>query len=433
MFLSEGERLTESSKGLEALLQVGTDGPTVELARRRVKHPKGWTPGLELGKDVGVLVTEPLAERPADWDAILAELLPEGFDVSEYEIDGTTVEVRAWDGNVGDGILKRFYYFKARIRKRGSSLPEAIDLEDIIAAARRAKPKPVKTDANERVYGFQLTDLQAGQADGDGVEGMVSRALQIPAMAKRDLEELKKAGTPASSIFVPITGDLVEGIIGWYETQTFSVQLDRRQQVKLVRRLLADILAEVASFGLPVHVATVPGNHGENRHNGKTFTSFGDNDDVAVVEQIAEAFQLSGKFEHVLFSFPDHERLSLTVEVLGWIVGLTHGHVARAGAGVEGKILAWFKSMAATRDPIGDSDLLFTGHYHHPRFQSLIGDTYWIQGGALCDRSSWFSQSFGLVSDPCLIRFTITRDQRVEKVLPYFWPRTATPTKNLGA
>jgi hypothetical protein len=106
--------------------------------------------------------------------------------------------------------------------------------------------------------------------------------------------------------------------------------------------------------------------------------------------------------------------------------------VARAGAGVEGKILSWFKSMAASRDPIGDADLLFTGHYHHPRFQSLIGDTYWIQGGALCDTSAWFSQSFGLASDPCLIRFTMTRCQKVESVMPYFWPRTVTASRVIG-
>lgn len=424
--------MSGSKRGLDALLAVGVDGASVEVKRKRKKHPEGWTPGITLGKDYGVLVTEPLEKEPTDWDAILAELLPEGFDRSKYEIDGTTVEVRAWDGNVGGGEIKRFYYFKAKIRRR--ELAEAgIDLEELISLAKKAKVSKKTTPADvERVYGFQISDLQAGQSDGDGVEGMVSRALQIADIARDDLDRLKKAGTPATAIFIPITGDLVEGILGWYETQAFSVSLDRREQVKVVRRLLTEILISVASYGLPVHVATVPGNHGENRNNGKTFTSFGDNDDVALVEQIAEAFRLSGKFDHVAFSFPDKERLSLTVEVLGWIVGLTHGHVARAGAGVEGKILAWFKSMAATRDPIGDSDLLFTGHYHHPRFQSLIGDTYWIQSGALCDTSSWFGQSFGLVSDPCLIRFTITRDQMVENLLPYFWPRTKPLAKVLG-
>lgn len=424
--------MNDKKTRLDALLAVGTDGSSLEVVRKREKHPKGWTPGITLGKDYGVLVTEPMDKEPTNWDAILAELLPEGFDPTDYEVEGSTVEVRAWDGNIGNGEIKRFYYFKARIRRRGFAV-DGVDLEDIVAAVKKAKPKPLSVPSVERVYGVQLSDFQAGQADGDGVEGLVSRALQIADIVRDDLKTLAKAGTPASAIFIPITGDLVEGIIGWYETQTFTVSLDRRDQVKLVRRLLSEVLISVASQGLPVHVAVVPGNHGENRHNGKTFTTFGDNDDVAVVEQIAEAFQLSEKFSNVTFSFPERERLSLTVEVLGWIVGLTHGHVARAGAGVEGKILGWFKSMAALRDPIGDSDILFTGHYHSPRFQSLIGDTYWIQAGALCDTSSWFSQSFGLASDPCLIRFTITREQKVEKILPYFWPRTKPNARTLGA
>jgi hypothetical protein len=84
--------------------------------------------------------------------------------------------------------------------------------------------------------------------------------------------------------------------------------------------------------------------------------------------------------------------------------------------------------MAATRDPVGDSNILFTGHYHHARFQQLVGDTVWIQGGALCDASAWFSQSAGLVSDPVVMKGTITREG-VEHVMPHSWPRTAHNTK----
>jgi predicted phosphodiesterase len=406
---------------------VGTDGAATEVRRKREKHPVGWEPRLDTER--GVIVTPPLAEAPADWDAILEQLLPPGIDPSGFQVDGKTVEVRAWDANVGDGATKRLYYFKARVVKRGEAFP---DLSELVAVAKKARVKKPAPVGAERVYGVHITDLQAGQGDGFGVAGMVDKALQIAGIVADDLQALKKAGRPASQIFIPVTGDLVEGILGWYEMQTFSVQLDRRDQVKLVRRLLTEILVDVASHGLPVHVAVVPGNHGENRNNGKAYTTLGDNDDVAVVEQVAEAFALAGNLGHVSFSFPAKERLSLTVEVLGHVVGLTHGHVARAGAGVEGKILSWFKSMAASRDPIGDADLLFTGHYHHPRFQSLIGDTYWIQGGALCDTSAWFSQSFGLASDPCLIRFTMTRCQKVESVMPYFWPRTVTASRVIG-
>lgn len=421
--------MTDSNSRLDALLTIGTEGSALEVARTRQKHPSGWTPGLDTER--GVLVTQPLAEAPSDWDAILCELLPEGFDTTQYQIDGSTVEVRAWDGNIGGGELKRFYYFKARIRKRTADIPEH-DIDDLIAAAKKAKPKPVSDADNARTYFIQITDLQAGQADGDGVEGMVARALQIPLLVKADLEQLRKSGRPATSIFVPITGDLVEGVAGFYEMQTFSVSLDRRDQAKLVRRLVTEILIGLASFGIPVHVAVVPGNHGENRQNGKAYTTLGDNDDVAIVEQIAEALKLSEKFEHVTFSFPGKERLSLTVEVQGWIVGLTHGHVARATGSATAKLLAWFKSMAATRDPIGDSHLLFSGHYHHILATQLIGDTWLLQGGALCDASAWFSQTYGLVSDPAILKGTITRDQKLESLMPFTWDRTITPARTIG-
>jgi predicted phosphodiesterase len=414
-----GGRLTDPK--LEALLAVGLDGPTPDKARTRNPHPQGWEP-LVITEQGGYVTSPPQAEPPADWNDFLAQLLPDGMNPAEYEVDGATVEMRAWDGNVGAGELKRFYYFKARIRRRSALVRESLD--DIIAVTRKARPKAVTAEPKSRTYFIQITDLQAGQADGDGVEGMVRRALEIPSMVKDDVKALAAVGKKPDSIFIPITGDLVEGISGWYEMQTFSVSLDRREQVKLVRRLLTEILVEIASLGLPVHVAVVPGNHGENRQNGKAYTTLGDNDDVAVVEQVAEAFRLSEKFSHVTFSFPAKNRLSLTVEVQGWIVGLTHGHIARAAGMPAGKILNWFKTMAGIRDAIGDSDLLFVGHYHHLILQQLIGDTLLVMGGALCDASDWFSQTAGLVSDPCIVKGTITRENKIETFMPYFWNRT---------
>ncbi len=422
----------DGSSSLDKLLEVGPNGPAVEVTRRREKHPTGFEPGIYVKQAGGELVIrQDSADAPVDWTAVLRELVPETMNPDDYEIDGETVEVRAWDGNVGAGEIKRFYYFKAKIRRKSDDLL-GINLDDILKAARQAKPKPVQEIDNDRTYFIQITDLQAGQADGDGVEGMVARALQIPKLVRDDIESLKKAGKPVTSIFVPMTGDLVEGVSGWYEMQTFSVSLDRREQVKLVRRLLSEILIDVSSLGLPVHVAVVPGNHGENRQNGKAYTTLGDNDDVAVVEQIAEAFALSEKFRHVTFSFPATNRLSLTVEVQGWIAALSHGHLSRSGSSPSDKIKNWFKNMAAIKDPVGDADILFVGHYHHLILMQLIGDLLLIMGGALCDASDWFSQSLGLVSDPCIAKGTITRTQKLETFMPYFWRRSENQTRIVG-
>lgn len=414
--------MSKDSK-LDELLSVGVTGSAVEVRRKRDKHPEGWAPSLEFDGLSGT-ATLPPSDGVPNFDDFLRE---QGFSPEEYEVVGSPRTSR-WQRYDGEWLCAYRFNFR-----RKTPL-DSVDLAELIEVAKRAHVKKRVTDgAVERVYAVHITDLQAGQGDGYGVAGMVDKALQIGGIVRDDLAAAKKSGRPATHIFIPITGDLVEGILGWYEMQTFSVSLDRRDQTKLVRRLLTEVLVSIASNGLPVHVATVAGNHGENRNNGKAYTTLGDNDDIAVVEQIAEAFAMAGNMGHVTFSFPEKERLSMTVDVLGWVVGLSHGHVAKAGAGVEGKILNWFKSMAASRDPIGDSDLLITGHYHHPRFQSLIGDTYWIQGGALCDVSAWFSQSYGLVSDPCIIRFTMTRAQRVESVMPYFWPRTKVSTRVAGA
>jgi predicted phosphodiesterase len=412
---------------LDKLLQIGTDGGAVEVRRGKAAHPAGWEP-LVITERGGYVTTPPQAAPPKDWSDFLAQLLPEGMDPADFEIDGDTVEMRAWDGNVGQGEIKRFYYFKAKLRRKASALAVLRDLEDLLDAARKSKPGKSQTGTNDRTYWLHLTDFQAGQADGDGVAGMVTRVRQLANIALQDLKDLAKAGNAAGSIFIPITGDLVEGISGWYATQTFSVQLDRRDQVKLVRRLVSEFLLALDETGLPIHVAAVPGNHGENRQDGKAYTTFSDNDDLAIIEQIAEAFQLAGR-DRITFSLPQRDRLSLTVEVQGHVIGLTHGHVARGSGSVEAKILDWFKRQAATRDPMGDSDVLFTGHYHHARYQQLVGGTEWVQGGALCDASSWFSQTAGLVNDPVVMRGTITKDQKLEWVAPYRWARSMPDTR----
>lgn len=420
----------ESSR-LEKLLQIGVDGSADDVIRgKKHKHPQGWEP-IVLGERGGYITTAPQETPPKDWNAFLSELLPEGMDAADYDVDGESVEMRAWDGNVGGGELKRFYYFKARIKRKSLFDKGSAELNELIKSAKQAKRNIEPEGESDRTYFCQITDLQSGQADGDGPAGMIGRALELTEIIKQDIKQLKKAGTPASEIFLPITGDLVEGIIGWYELQVFSVKLDRREQVKLVRRLITEILISLSKLGLPIHVAVVPGNHGENRHNGKAFTTLSDNDDLAAVEMVAEAFALAG-IEGITFSFPASDRLSLTVEVQGWVVGLTHGHLARGAGNPEAKILSWFKSMAAAREPIGDADILFTGHYHSGKFSQLVGDTEWVQGGALCDASAWFSQSSGLVGDPLVMKGTITRTQKLEKLLPYRWPRSRPATQQLG-
>jgi predicted phosphodiesterase len=89
--------------------------------------------------------------------------------------------------------------------------------------------------------------------------------------------------------------------------------------------------------------------------------------------------------------------------------------------------------MAGIKDPVGDADILFVGHYHHLILTQLIGDVLMVMGGALCDASDWFGQSFGLVSDPCIVKGTITADKKMENFMPYFWDRTKPNSTLIGS
>ncbi len=202
-------------------------------------------------------------------------------------------------------------------------------------------------------------------------------------------------------------GDLIEGCVGHYPMQTFNVELSRREQVRLGRELLTEQLLGWADDFDRVLVAAVPGNHGENRNDdGKSYTNLGDNDDVALVEQVADAFDLakqagSSRYEHVRFLIPDNE-LTFTLDVYGTIVGLTHGHVAntRTKAGKDlshTKLWDWWYGQSMGRQPVSDADLLLSGHYH---YLSVIrqGTRTAIQAPPMEDGSQWYIDKAGMDS-----------------------------------
>jgi hypothetical protein len=188
--------------------------------------------------------------------------------------------------------------------------------------------------------------------------------------------------------------------------QTFSVELSRREQVRLGRELLTSQIMGWADDFERVLVTTVPGNHGEHRNeDGKSFTNLGDNDDVALVEQVAESFNMAKKsgsrYEHVRFLIPDNE-LSFTLDLHGTICGFTHGHVANTRRKNQrdlshSKVWDWWSGQVMGRQPVSDADILFSGHYHYLSV-AVQGGRSAIQFPPLDDGSGWYVAANGLES-----------------------------------
>ena len=379
------------------LLKTTENNTTQPIESR--KRSAEWTPGVTWDGNEGLVTTEAMeGDSHPDWSGVLRlwGLDPDNFAVVE------PVLFNVW-GNT-DGALNR--QWKGKVVRKGAK--ERADIDHLIQEIRKHKPKerkPLIEGAASLVV--VASDWQVGKKDGDGLKGLVGRWLQAIDDVEARYKELKKMGRPIESITVLCLGDLVEGCDGHYDIQTFTVEVDRRDQVKIARRLLRDALIRWSKFAPEITVAAIGGNHGENRKNGKAFTTLNDNDDVALVESVAEIFQANPEaYGHIKFAIPT-DSLSLTVEVGTKIIGITHGHLARAGAGVEAKLRRWIADQTLGRNKIGDCDIIVTGHYHSLKMADW-GGVKWIQAPALDGGSVWWSQSTGETADVGVLTFVVS-------------------------
>ena len=357
--------------------------------RSRAKYPSGWEPSVT-ESDSSAEAVSTAFDRPADEVDLLKAW---NLDPDFWSIIPGTLLVNRWQMG---GEWQ--YQYKARLERL--SAPR-LDVEELLKNLNRFQaPKETQTKFDGALV-VCLSDFQIGKADGDGTEGTVRRIVSSFDRILAHAKTLKP-----SEIYVVGMGDLVENCDGHYPSQTFTGELDRRQQVRVVRRLVRDIVVALSRLGIPMVVSGVAGNHGENRKDGKAFTNPGDNDDVAVFEMVAEALQVNPEaFDHVKFHVPDN-RLEVLFDVQGKRVGFHHGHIATKGSTPQQKQQNWWKDHAFMQSLIGDADYLVTGHYHH---LSIVdhGPRVHFQCPAMDGGSRWWEDRGGGMSAAGILTFTI--------------------------
>jgi len=327
-----------------------------EARKPRRSHPTGWEPGVDTAKGVVTHVSDS-ASPPSQWSDIIREL---GLDPTAWTVDESQpVQVRTWDS--GD---KRMYYYRATVLPAGTASIDP-DVEALIREAKRKKRKPPKDILAERALVVCLADWQAGKPDHGGHEALADRLMRAKDAVIARVKEAQKTGAPISALYVMGMGDMVEGCDGHYEQQTFGATLDRRQQVKFVRRILIHLISEWSKLPVKMVVGAVPGNHGENRKGGRSFTTFEDNDDVAAFEMAQDVLGHNpDTYGHISWVFPDGD-MTLTFDICGTIVSFAHGHQF-AGSGMPlQKAQTWWKGKMLAMHPAGDASVLCFGHFHH--------------------------------------------------------------------
>mgnify|MGYP001813980706 CR=1 FL=1 len=404
-----------SAESLRARL-IETNNENVNQVNPNQHAPTGWNPGASWNAESksGEIITGALNEAPDDWGPLLEHY---GLNPEIYEIDGNTIQMTAWDGwgreNQGDDATSRVQYsFKAKIRLRNSAFDE--DDTDLLAmleeVSKKRKSRKKTQPKGGNTFVVCLSDWQIGNADGGGVETQLDALAALPDLLTDELARLRKSGTDIDEIAIVGLGDLHENCEGFYRHQPYTVQANMRQQAKIVRRGVYNVVVAMAPLAPRVIVGAVGGNHGENRGSGNRYvTDKSDNTDVGVFEAVYDIFDYNTNdaYKHIDWRIPEDE-LAITLELSGYYVSFTHGHIARMSGGAMNTLWKWWEKQALGRfyPGVAAANVLVTGHFHHFNIKEQRDRTIFI-APSLTDVSDYFGDANGVSTSPGTLTFTV--------------------------
>jgi predicted phosphodiesterase len=357
-------------------------------SKKKIEHPKGFNPSVSYSQQTksGEIVSEPQKENKIDWKEQLESYF--GKDAHKYKVLQDTAEIRFWD--MAGNPPQRLYYFKAKIVSNKAYMPDD-DFKKLLNAAKKKKPTAKKKPTKDtKTFCIALSDWQIGK---EGTEQTIERWMDSIPKIKEQIKTLRKSET-IDQLFIAGLGDIVEGCTGFYAQQEFTVELDYRQQQKVARRMAYTAIKELVPMFDKTVVSFIAGNHGEPRNSGKSFTTFSDNRDIMLGEELAEIFKEAPAYKDKIdFIMPDS--LSITLDISDTVVTLVHGHQMRGGGNPQAKARTWLANQSLARSEIADSDLLLMGHYHFFSAYEADGKRLILQCPSLDSGSTWFENTNG--------------------------------------
>lgn len=365
--------MTELSKDLEEAYRAGD------------KVPAGWQPYVEYTDQIGKAIVRLPNPNASAHDLLIGA----GFNPDEWQIQGP-IQARKWMSYDGRWL----HYFKFDVVAGVSDEVNQADIENLTKHIRKRRPRLAsKSTGGSDAWAFLASDWQIGkQEGGDGTPQTIDRVIQSIDMAVQQVKDLRRIGRriPVGA-FIGL-GDLVEGCTGFYPAQRFLVDRTRRDQGRITRELITYGIDSLSPLFEEFKVATIGGNHGQNRDDGKAFTTTADNDDVAAFEAVREAYVRAGD-PGIDWIIPDEE-LSLVLHLGGVGVGITHGDLFRTGATAQQKALKWWQGQDFGLQALRDAQILLSGHYHHASTVTYGSRTH-HQTPAMDPGSAWWRQSTG--------------------------------------
>jgi hypothetical protein len=373
----------------------------------RYAAPRGWEPGIRYNPATGIpdeITTDTVvaAATEEDWLATVRAMgivLPDGYTV---QLLSASYDPAAWhrDDEGGDAITRPIWRYKFTVVPQAEAMRNADDIVSMIAGHKTAKRPAPSPDGSGLAYAVVYGDMQIGKRDdAGGTDETIARMLAKTDAAVARLKELRKAGRVIDAIYIPVLGDCIEGFSSQNGRLAFRQDLAPTEQVRVYRHLLMHIVKAFAPLASRVIVPVVPGNHDDSQRNIATYH----NDDWATdgASAVAEALLMApDAYGHCSFTFPQHDRSTVTLDIAGTVVGLAHGHQTKGGAE------KWWANMAHGCQPVGEATLLITAHFHHLKVVQS-GLKTWIQIPALDNGSRWWTEKTGNEAPAGLVTMTI--------------------------
>lgn len=378
----------------DVLREIAAAGPTgPQHAPTRKAYPDGWQPRMEVDDiDGGFVVSKPQPVAQAthsDHADVLAEF---GLDPAAWSVERVRrSRWQRWDGEWLESVRLSILPARATAAAR-------VDLDALCRDISKWRPT-LKRNAipGEGSFVAPMGDTQIGKVDGGGTEAAVPRILaEIERGAQRF--RLLDRRSHFAQVILPQLGDCIEGTVSQGGAIVGRTDLGLTEMVRVYRRLLWAQVRTYATLAPKVLVPVVPGNHDETTRN--PMTTHTDSWAIEAASAVQDACTENPDLaDRVRFVFPEHDELTITIDATGTVLGMAHGHQFGRDP------LKWWNEQAGGRSPIGDADVLLSGHFHHLRVQDHGGRRLWVQVPALDGGSTWFRHRHGQDSPSRAVTF----------------------------
>lgn len=335
-----------------------------------------------------------------------------GVDPDAFDVVGN-IGVRSWDSAAfdrekNDFVTVRLHSYRIRIQAKKSP-EDAIDLPLLWAEAMRGPSNnessaSASRDGSDRTFCAVFSDPQIGKTGSKGdTKALIERISVI-----REKLSNKVSETGADRAVFMDGGDIIEGFEN-VASQQFTNDLSLPSQLDLASTIEFDLIRVLADNLDNVDVMGVPSNHTGWRRFKDYLGNPADDYGLFILKQIKKQFGMSPDYSDVVdFHFPDQWDVSLNLMVRGYGLGLDHGYQVNNPNGIPG----WWAKQTHGRQPVAESDILVTGHFHHFRMEQTGTNRFgkskwWLQAPTLDNGSDWFRNKTGEESDPGLLIFEI--------------------------